>query len=59
MITASAESFIIVLLMPLCLKIPTKNPSENSAGIVLSPNIPITIAPQNGLVVLAAMIANE
>ena len=37
---------------------PIKKPSEKSAGKVLRPKINITKAPQTGLPVLAAVIAN-
>ena len=40
-----------------CLNKPTKKPREKREGIVLSPNISITNAPQNALPVLAAVIA--
>ncbi len=36
-----------------------KNPSPNIAGMVLSPNTAITIAPSRALAVLAAAIAKK
>ena len=57
--TAIEASFIISPLVELFLKNPTKNPILNMAGIVLRPNTIITIAPQNGEAVLAAVIAKK
>ena len=59
MMTAIEASFIIVSLKVNCLKSPTKNPSEKSAGIVLSPKMSITKAPDIGLPVLAAVTAKK
>lgn len=54
-----AASRIMIFLNEDCLNIPTKNPKENRAGMVLTPNINITNAPDRGLPVLVAIMANE
>ena len=54
-----AAILIIVFLIAVFLNIPTKNPNENIAGIVLNPNTNITNAPSKAFVVLAAVIAKK
>ena len=54
-----AESRIIIFLNEDWLNIPTKNPSEKSAGMVLIPKINITNAPDKAPPVLVAIIAKE
>lgn len=57
--TAKEERLIIMFLKLVALESDVKKPSENIAGIVLSPNIAMTKAPYSGLAVLAAVIAKK
>ena len=52
-------SFIIKILKEELFKKPATVPKENITGIVESPNISITTAPQNGLPVAAAEAAKK
>ena len=49
---------MMIFLSEVCLKMETKNPIENSAGMVLSPKISITKAPKSGFALLAEVMRN-
>ena len=54
-----ADRRIMIFLNEDCLNIPTKKPKENRAGMVLTPKMNMTKAPESGLPVLVAMMAKE
>ena len=59
-IIRDADILIIILFILVFLrKILLTTPVKNIIGIVLNPNISITMAPQNGLDVPAEIIINE